>query len=125
MLCFRFVELSEHYELVARCTSTESKLTKESLLQCVQIQMCRTMEDVFEAIDKAIPNIIQNKNNIRLVVIDSLAGIVRTDYDTRTSQDMLKRTAMLFRFSAKLKWLADTYRLAIVVVNQVRTCVSL
>ena len=80
------------------------------------------MEDVFEAVDKVIPSMCQHdKKPIRLVVIDSLAGIVRTDYDTRTTQDMLKRTAMLFRFSAKLKWLADTYRLAVVVVNQVCT----
>ena len=44
---------------------------------------------------------------------------MRTDYDTKTVQDMVKRTAMLFRFAAKLKWLSDTYKVAVVVVNQV------
>lgn len=49
----------------------------------------------------------------------SLAGLVRTEYESKTVKDMATRTSMLFQMSAQLKWLADTFKLFIVVVNQV------
>ena len=49
----------------------------------------------------------------------SLAGLIRLEFDGSNKKDMAIRTALLFRLSAKMKWLADTYKIAIVVINQV------
>jgi RecA/RadA recombinase len=56
---------------------------------------------------------------VKLLVIDSLAGLLRFDYDTTSSEDMKQRTMMMFHISRKLKWIADTFQIAVVVVNQV------
>lgn len=50
----------------------------------------------------------------------SLAGVMRTEYDTGNYSEMMARTSLLFKIAAKLKWLADTFKVAVVVINQVR-----
>jgi len=57
--------------------------------------------------------------NVTLIIIDSLAGAIRNEYDVKSSKEMKERTSKLFDFSSRLKRLADSYRIAIVVVNQV------
>lgn len=62
------------------------------------------------------------KNGIKLLIIDSLAGLVRTEYEVggnKSTREIVDRTEYLFRFAQSLKWLADTFQLCIVVVNQV------
>ena len=49
----------------------------------------------------------------------SIAGMVRTEYDSSSSKDMTLRTALLFRVAKELKWLSDIHKLCIVVINQV------
>ncbi len=49
----------------------------------------------------------------------SLAGLLRSEFDSRSVKEMTLRTAVLFRLAAKLKWLSDIFRLCVVVVNQV------
>ena len=49
----------------------------------------------------------------------SIAGMVRTEYDTSSSKDMSLRTSLLFRLAKQLKWLSDTFHICVVVVNQV------
>lgn len=49
----------------------------------------------------------------------SIAGMVRTEYDSSSSRDMKLRTALLFRVAKELKWLSDIHNLCIVVINQV------
>ena len=49
----------------------------------------------------------------------SIAGMVRTEYDTSSSKDMALRTSLLFRLAKQLKWLSDTFHICVVVINQV------
>ena len=56
---------------------------------------------------------------MRLLILDSLAGLARTEFDSSTREDMKARTTVLFNIATKLKWLADTFGLVVVVVNQV------
>lgn len=51
--------------------------------------------------------------------VRSLAGLVRFEYDNRSAQEMKARTILLFSLARELKLLADIFKLAIVVVNQV------
>jgi Rad51 len=49
----------------------------------------------------------------------SIAGMVRTEYDSSSSQDMALRTSLLFRVAKELKWLSDVHKICVVVINQV------
>ena len=53
-------------------------------------------------------------------LILSLAGIVRNEYDTNRGDEMRARTTTLFKVAKQLKWLSDTFKLAVIVVNQVK-----
>ena len=88
------------------------------------------------------------KKNVKLIIIDSIAGVARYDFhvlDNNNTSDnynnnsgkynnndgsskmsssfdnnsISRRTQFLFQLSSKLKWLADTFNVSIVVVNQV------
>lgn len=56
---------------------------------------------------------------IRLIVIDSLAGLIRYEYNLQENKEMKERTHYLFAIGQQLKWLSETFHTAIVVVNQV------
>jgi RecA/RadA recombinase len=57
--------------------------------------------------------------NSLLPILFSIAGMVRTEYDSSSSADMALRTALLFRVAKELKWISDIFKVCIVVINQV------
>ncbi|CAI7909063.1 unnamed protein product [Closterium sp. NIES-53] len=60
---------------------------------------------------------------IRLLIIDSIASLFRSEFDN-SRDDMFQRTTMLFRIASALKHLADRYKIAVVVTNQVTASVD-
>lgn len=50
---------------------------------------------------------------------DSIAGLIRTEYDTRDIASVVERTRVLFVISSTLKWISDIFSISIVVINQV------
>jgi DNA-repair protein XRCC3 len=99
-------------------TRDDISLSQSQLLSNVHIEKCYSSESIEETITQRLPTMCSN-NNIKLVIIDSLAGIFRTEFNATIMSDAVQRTASLFKISSKLKWLADTFRVAVVVVNQV------
>lgn len=57
---------------------------------------------------------------IKLVIIDSLAGLLRFEYNLQKEEEVRERTQYLFSVASQLKRLSETYNIAVVVVNQVR-----
>ncbi|KAI5342800.1 hypothetical protein L3X38_010676 [Prunus dulcis] len=55
---------------------------------------------------------------VKLIVIDSIAALFRSQYQT-TPADLKRRSEMFFNISGTLKGLANKYGLAVVVTNQV------
>merc|ERR1712137_417366 len=55
-------------------------------------------------------------NNIKLIVLDSIAAILRTEYE---KHETVERARVMFLISKKLRDFADTYNIPVVVVNQV------
>ncbi|KAG6490721.1 DNA repair protein XRCC3 homolog isoform X1 [Zingiber officinale] len=55
---------------------------------------------------------------IRLIVIDSIAALFRSDFDN-TPSDLKKRSFLFFKIAAKLKEQARRFGLVVVVTNQV------
>ena len=102
-------------------TSLSNRLgtsSHEELLQNVQINQCHNADDVLDALKKKLPSMCSSEN-VRLVVIDSIAGMVRNDYETKSVSDMSLRTVLLFKVAKELKWLADIYKVCVLVINQV------
>jgi DNA-repair protein XRCC3 len=87
-------------------------------LNNIHIEMCLNTENVLETISSRLPEMCQ-KLGVTLIIVDSLAGAIRCEYDIKSSKEMKDRTSKLFCFSSNLKRLADSYKVAIVVVNQV------
>ncbi|KAM1433325.1 hypothetical protein EV1_015245 [Malus domestica] len=55
---------------------------------------------------------------VRLIVIDSIAALFRTEFNN-TPLDLKRRSSLFFKIAGKLKSLANRFRLAVVVTNQV------
>ena len=64
-------------------------------------------------------------DHVRLIVVDSVAAVARRDFDgggeDGGASDFRTRSDLLFRLSALLKLLSDTFRIPVVVTNQVRS----
>jgi len=114
---FPIRRLEQMAQVYARKYSAQGK-RYEDFLDNVKILECHSTEHAQETLNRQLPDMCR-ENNIRLLVIDSMAGLVRTEFDSSSCEEMKLRTAALFKLSRQLKWLADTYRLCIVVVNQV------
>lgn len=56
---------------------------------------------------------------IKVIIIDSLAGLIRFEYNVQDDKEVRERTQYLFSIASQLKWISETYKIAIVVVNQV------
>jgi RecA/RadA recombinase len=60
------------------------------------------------------------RKKLSIIIIDSLAGLLRYEYNTQSKDDMNERTQYLFNVAQQLKFLSETFNLAVVIVNQVR-----
>jgi len=49
----------------------------------------------------------------------SIAGALRSEFNVSKSSEMSDRTQYLFKLATHLKWLADTFRISVLLVNQV------
>lgn len=69
---------------------------------------------------KTDPFIENSKNQVpvRLIVIDSIAALFRSDFDN-TPVELKRRSSLFFKISSKLKALAKRFNLAVLVTNQV------
>eukprot|EP01035_Chromulina_nebulosa_P017137 gene17137-22651_t len=110
-------------------TLNESKIRTVAYISCgevlshIYIENCYNSDNFLENLTSSLPELVQRRN-VGLVIVDSIAGIVRSEYDTSNKENMIHRSNILFRISKQLKWLADTFNLAIVVVNQVSQSIS-
>ena len=90
---------------------------RDCTLERVFIEQCFSPEDMITILRTKIPEMCEKKY-IKLLIIDSLAGLIRHEYE-QDIKDMKSRTTFLFRFASALKWLADIHKVCILVVNQV------
>jgi len=93
-------------------------ITQRDFLNNVHVLTVHHTEQALEVLGRSVPDLCQ-KQGVRLLIVDSLAGMARTEFDSSQREDMKRRTTALFHLAAKLKWLADTFSLCVVVVNQV------
>jgi RecA/RadA recombinase len=94
-----------------------SDVDEKRLLMGVHIEDVYSIEDMQAVLDDKVPHLCVN-HRIRLLVLDSIAGLFRREFDESTPQQMQQRTNALFRLSASLKRLASFFNIGVVVINQ-------
>ena len=68
-----------------------------------------------------LPSLL-TQHKIKLVVIDSIAALFRVEF---TESQAVQRAQLLRAFGAQLRKISKDFSVAVVCVNQVRTCVNL
>ena len=88
------------------------------------MQRLESIEDLIEYLD-ALEFMMSRKSAspIKLVVIDSIAACVRSDYDP-TVDSLQSRSQKLFSVSSKLRQLGEKFAFAILVIYQVTADMS-
>ncbi|XP_072031668.1 DNA repair protein RAD51 homolog 2-like [Amphiura filiformis] len=61
---------------------------------------------------------------IRLIILDSVASLVRKEFDNLLSGNLIERTNLLSKEAAILKYLAETFSIPVVVTNQITTRIN-
>jgi len=75
------------------------------------------LEKLWELVNEQLPILLnRQRDNVKLVVIDSLAALIRSEYDNNQS---VERSRSLWMISSQMRKLSDTHNFAVVIVNQV------
>jgi DNA-repair protein XRCC3 len=83
----------------------------------IYIKHVGSIDQLFHSMLKQVPPLVQQRN-VRLVIIDSIAALLRYEYGTGAGQ-LLERSKVLFSQANQLKQIADQLQVAVVVINQV------
>lgn len=81
-----------------------------------------TCKDLMKRLNK-LKQIVDTLD-IKLIVVDSIASLVRKEFDTRQKNGNVKRAALLCKQATILKCIAECYRIPVVVTNQITGIVS-
>ena len=117
----------QRLQQMADANNKENRDNSQRFLQCILTRAVSNQEDLFQLLTDELPTLIQqNKNTMRILVLDSIADLFRGIQDDDDNNDQTlnaRRSASLFRLTARLRQLSDQYQFPILVLNQVtKTC---
>ncbi|KAL9850919.1 LOW QUALITY PROTEIN: DNA repair protein RAD51 homolog 2 [Geothlypis trichas] len=61
---------------------------------------------------------------VKLVIIDSVASVVRKEFDTKLQGNLAERSNFLTRGASVLKYLAEEFSIPVILTNQITTALS-
>ncbi|XP_054759129.2 DNA repair protein RAD51 homolog 2-like [Lytechinus pictus] len=99
---------------IARCRFPEYFSSEETLMNLVQkvhISMESTCFDLLHRLETLEEDLIEK--GIRLVILDSVASLVRKEFDGRVGRNMVERTNLLSKQAAILKYLAEEFSIPV------------
>ncbi|XP_077178645.1 DNA repair protein RAD51 homolog 2 isoform X6 [Paroedura picta] len=114
----RLVEMAQHR--FPHYFATKEKLI--SMPSSIHIYRELTCDSVLKRIESLEEEIISK--NVKLVVIDSVASVVRKEFDTKLQGNLLERNNLLTREASILKYLAEEFSIPVILTNQVTTWLS-
>ena len=82
----------------------------------VFVESARSYDELWRLLTTTVPALMASRP-LRLIVIDSIAGIFRNEYDWNT--ETVTRARDFFRVAQQLRWLAANLDVVVLVVNQV------
>ncbi|XP_074221443.1 DNA repair protein RAD51 homolog 2 isoform X5 [Camelus bactrianus] len=114
----RLVEIAE--SRFPRYFNNEEKL----LLTSSKVHLYRelTCDEVLQRIQSLEEEIISK--GVKLVIIDSVASVVRKEFDTQLQGNLRERNKFLAREAASLKYLAEEFSIPVILTNQITTHLS-
>lgn len=82
------------------------------------LEKVSTIEELSEFLGNTekLPSLLQ-KNNVKLVVIDSIAALFRFEFTQK--DDFVARSSFLWDYGSRLKLLSDKFGVPVIIVNQV------
>ncbi|XP_012859116.2 DNA repair protein RAD51 homolog 2 [Echinops telfairi] len=100
--------------------NSEEKL----LLTSSKVHLYRelTCEEVLQRLESLEEEIIAK--GVKLVIIDSVASVVRKEFDTQLQGNLQERNKFLAREAALLKYLAEEFSIPVILTNQITTHLS-
>ncbi|XP_021797604.1 DNA repair protein RAD51 homolog 2 isoform X11 [Papio anubis] len=110
----RLVEIAE--SRFPRYFNTEEKL----LLTSSKVHLYRelTCDEVLQRIESLEEEIISK--GIKLVIIDSVASVVRKEFDTQLQGNLKERNKFLAREACSLKYLAEEFSIPLIFLSDAR-----
>lgn len=111
-----YISTDKHFpirRLHQMATCMEQRLNLSGLLDCIDIMEFSSKEDFELFVNVKLPQRLELYPNIRLVVVDSIAGIFR--YET----NYIKRAEEMRSAIQKLESLADKHNYAIIMTNHI------
>ncbi|XP_059578879.1 DNA repair protein RAD51 homolog 2 isoform X8 [Alligator mississippiensis] len=114
----RLVQIAEHR--LPNYFVTEEKLV--SMTRSIHLYRELTCESVLKRIESLEEEIISKK--VKLVIIDSVASVVRKEFDTKLQGNLTERSNFLAREASMLKYLAEEFSIPVILTNQITTWLS-
>jgi len=96
--------------------------SNEILLQLserIHVYWESTCSSLWDRLQRLEEEVISKR--VKLIILDSVASLVRKEFDSRVSRNLNERTALLSKEAAILKCLAETFHIPVVVTNQITT----
>ncbi|XP_061467093.1 DNA repair protein RAD51 homolog 2 isoform X3 [Rhineura floridana] len=114
----RLLEIAQHR--FPDYFATEEKLIS---MPC-RIHLYRelTCDSVLKRIESLEEEIISA--NVKLVVVDSVASVVRKEFDAKLQGNLKERSNLLSREASILKYLAEEFSIPVILTNQITTWLS-
>ncbi|XP_071894960.1 DNA repair protein RAD51 homolog 2 isoform X11 [Anas platyrhynchos] len=81
-----------------------------------------TCDSVLKRIKSLEEEIISKK--VKLIIIDSVASVVRKEFDTKLQGNLAERSNFLARGASLLKYLAEEFSIPVILTNQITTSLS-
>ncbi|XP_063418646.1 DNA repair protein RAD51 homolog 2-like isoform X1 [Mytilus trossulus] len=113
---------AERLVQVAQCKYPEYFRQEDSLLQLTRsifVDVQQTCSSLIKRLTSLEEEIISRK--IKLIVVDSIASLVRKEYSGSGGKSLIDRTNFLSQQAAILKYLAEVFCIPVVVTNQITT----
>ncbi|KAM3860965.1 DNA repair protein RAD51 homolog 2 [Diretmus argenteus] len=99
--------------------------SREKVLQMAgRVHVFRELscQDVLNRVERLEEDIIST--GAGLVILDSVASVVRKEFDTTLPGNLMHRSSLLGREASTLKYLAHEFRIPVVLTNQITTHVG-
>lgn len=83
------------------------------------MEAIQTPEELLDFLKDRLPILLATSTKpLKLIIIDSIAALFRTEYDNTTAE-LGRRTKVLFQVASQLKKFAERESAAVVIINQV------
>ncbi|XP_032237185.2 DNA repair protein RAD51 homolog 2 isoform X2 [Nematostella vectensis] len=88
-----------------------------SLTEKIHVFWEPTCKALWERLQSLEEEVISRK--VKLIVLDSVASLIRKEFDSQSSRNIKERTNLLSKEAAILKYIAETFNIPVVVTNQI------